>query len=67
MRRRSGMGAWKYDPAGQRFYSIDDASVMAEKAAWVVSPRAGGVAAWELSGDTPDAELLAALRSGLSA
>jgi chitinase len=67
MRRRSGMGAWKYDPASLQFYSVDDASVMAEKAAWVVSNGLGGIATWELSGDTPDAELLAALHSGLSA
>ncbi|MBB5158400.1 chitinase [Saccharopolyspora phatthalungensis] len=66
MHRRSGMGAWKYDPAGKRFFSVDDTAVMAEKAAWVATRGLGGVAAWELGGDTPDGELLAALRSGLS-
>lgn len=67
MHRRSGMGAWKYDAESKRFYSVDDAAVMAEKAAWVVKRGLGGVAAWELGGDTPDAELLASLRSSLSA
>lgn len=66
MGRTVGMGASKYDAVGKKFYSVDDPTVMAEKAAWVVRRGLGGVAAWELSGDTPDAALLTALAAGLS-
>ncbi|MGI8310854.1 glycosyl hydrolase family 18 protein [Saccharopolyspora hattusasensis] len=65
MSRKVGMGASKYDAAGRVFYSVDDAAVMAEKAAYLVNAGLGGFAAWELSGDTPDAVLLSTLSAGL--
>ncbi|MEU5852377.1 glycoside hydrolase family 18 protein [Saccharopolyspora shandongensis] len=65
MSRKVGMGASKYNAAGRIFYSVDDAGVMADKAAYLVNKGLGGFAAWELRGDTPDAVLLSTLSAGL--
>jgi chitinase len=38
---------------------------MAAKADYVRSNRLGGIMFWELSGDTPDGELVSAIAGGL--
>ncbi len=60
-------GAWLYDPATQVFRTFDDPAVMQAKACFVRALGLGGVMMWELSGDTPDAELTAALQATLTA
>lgn len=64
--RKPTMGAWKYDAAGKFFYSFDDAGVMAEKVAWVISKGLLGVSTWELSQDS-NGELIKALKDALDA
>jgi chitinase len=61
--RRAG-AAWLYD--GTTFWTYDDPSVMQLKAQYVRKQRLGGVMFWELSGDTPDGDLIGALADGLS-
>jgi chitinase len=61
--RRAG-AAWLFD--GTTFWTLDDPAVMAEKAQYVRRNRLGGLMFWELSGDTPDGELIGAIASGLS-
>jgi chitinase len=51
--------AWLFD--GTTFWTFDDPQVMQEKARYVRHSRLGGVMFWELSGDTADGELIAAL------
>src|SRR5215208_2894006 len=48
--------AWLFD--GTTFWTFDDAPVMAAKADYVRRNRLGGIMFWELSGDTPDGELI---------
>jgi chitinase len=55
--------AWLYD--GNTFWTFDDPPVMAAKAKYVDANRLGGVMFWELSGDTPDGELISALADSL--
>lgn len=56
--------AWLFD--GTTFWTFDDPAVMAAKAAYVRANRLGGIMFWELSGDTPDGELIDAIAGGLS-
>jgi chitinase len=56
--------AWLYD--GTTFWTYDDPSVMQLKAQYARKQRLGGVMFWELSGDTPDGDLIGALADGLS-
>ena len=56
--------AWLFD--GTTFWTFDDPPIMAGKAAYVREQKLGGVMFWELSGDTPDGELVDAISSGLS-
>jgi chitinase len=55
--------AWLFD--GTTFWTFDDPAVMAAKADYVADNRLGGIMFWELSGDTPDGELIAAIAGGL--
>jgi chitinase len=54
--------AWLFD--GTTFWTFDDPPVMAAKAEYVRQNRLGGIMFWELSGDTPDGELIAAIADG---
>jgi chitinase len=56
--------AWLFD--GSTFWTLDDPRVLAQKAAYVNDNDLGGIMFWELSGDTPDGELIRAIASGLS-
>lgn len=60
-------GAWLYDPGTQVFRTYDDPAVMQAKACFVRALGLGGIMMWELGGDTPDAELTAALHASLNA
>ncbi len=51
--------AWLFD--GSTFWTYDDPDVMAQKRAYVISKGLRGVMFWELSGDSDDGELIAAL------
>ena len=51
--------AWLFD--GNTFWTFDDPAVMAAKAEYVRERKLGGVMFWELSGDTPNGELISAL------
>ena len=55
--------AWLFD--GTTFWTFDDPAVMKHKAHYVLQNRLGGIMFWELSGDTPDGELITALADGL--
>jgi chitinase len=57
--------AWIYDSAAQIFWSYDDPQSLGLKADYVQQRDLGGVMFWELSGDTADGELIAALHAGL--
>ena len=56
--------AWLFD--GSTFWTFDDPPVMRAKAEYVRRNGLGGIMFWELSGDTPDGELIGAIASGLS-
>jgi chitinase len=56
--------AWIFN--GNTFYTFDDPSVMTIKAKYVRNKGLGGAMFWELSGDTPDGQLVSALAAGLS-
>jgi chitinase len=55
--------AWLYD--GTSFWTFDDPAIMSAKAEYVSRNRLGGIMFWELSGDTPNGELISAIASGL--
>ncbi len=55
--------AWLYD--GTTFWTFDDPPVMAAKAEYARRNRLGGIMFWELSGDTPDGELIDAIAGAL--
>jgi len=54
--------AWLFD--GTTFWTFDDPAVMAAKAEYVRERNLGGIMFWELSGDTPDGELISAIAGG---
>ena len=54
--------AWLFD--GTTFWTFDDQAVMQDKAEYVRQNGLGGVMFWELSGDTPDGELIGAIAGG---
>jgi len=54
---------WTFN--GSEFWSFDDPESIGWKAGYVGDRALRGVMFWELSGDTPDAELLNALRTSL--
>jgi chitinase len=55
--------AWLFD--GTTFWTFDDPKVMKHKAQFVRNNGLGGLMFWELSGDTPDGELIDAIADGL--
>jgi chitinase len=55
--------AWLFN--GTTFWTFDDPPVMAAKADYVRRNRLGGIMFWELSGDTPNGELVSAIANGL--
>jgi chitinase len=56
--------SWLFD--GTTFWTFDDPRVMKHKAHYVRKEGLGGIMFWELSGDTPDGELIDAISDGLS-
>jgi chitinase len=60
---RRADAAWLFD--GTQFWTFDDPGVMRQKTRYVNKNRLGGIMFWELSGDTPDGELIAAIADGL--
>jgi len=54
---------WTFD--GSEFWSFDGPESLGSKADYVESEGLRGIMFWELSGDTPQGDLLGALRSGL--
>jgi chitinase len=54
--------AWLFD--GTTFWTFDDPAIMQDKAEYVRQNRLGGIMFWELSGDTPDGELIDAIAGG---
>ena len=56
--------AWLFD--GTTFWTFDDPQAMKEKAKYVRKNDLGGIMFWELSGDTPDGELIGSIADGLS-
>jgi len=54
--------AWLFD--GTTFWTFDDPPIMRAKADYVSRNRLGGIMFWELSGDTPEGELIAAIADG---
>jgi chitinase len=61
---RRAAAAWLYD--GTTFWTYDDPPVMELKAQYVRRNRLGGIMFWELSGDTPEGDLIGAIADGLS-
>jgi chitinase len=55
--------AWLFD--GTTFWTFDDPTVMKHKARYVRKNDLGGIMFWELSGDTPNGELIEAIDEGL--
>ena len=56
--------AWLFD--GNTFWTFDDPKVMQDKAHYVRKLSLAGVMFWELSGDTPDGELVKTLHTALN-
>jgi chitinase len=56
--------AWLFD--GTTFWTFDDPQAMKEKAKYVRKNGLGGLMFWELSGDTPDGELIGSIADGLA-
>jgi chitinase len=57
--------AWLFNALTSTFWTFDDPPVMAAKADYVRRNRLGGIMFWELSGDTPNGELVSAIANGL--
>jgi chitinase len=55
--------AWLFD--GTTFWTFDDPPIMAAKAEYASRNHLGGIMFWELSGDTPNGELIEAIAGGL--
>jgi chitinase len=52
---------WLYSPTDRVFWTFDGKRVMGDKAEYADHRNLGGVIFWELTGDTPDGELVEAL------
>ncbi len=61
------VGGTAYARCGDQWWSFDTPATIKTKMAYARSKNLGGAFAWELSGDTPRADLLTALATGLSA
>ncbi len=62
---RSG-ASWLYNPTTGIFWTLDDPAVLRAKALLARATGLGGLMFWELSGDTPDGQLIAAIDKGLN-
>jgi chitinase len=62
---RSG-ASWLYNPSTGIFWTLDDPLVLMTKALLARATGLGGLMFWELSGDTPDGQLIAAIDKGLN-
>ena len=62
---RSG-ASWLYNPSTGIFWTLDDPLVLRAKALLARATGLGGLMFWELSGDTPDGQLIAAIDRGLN-
>jgi chitinase len=62
VRHEDSGAAWLYD--GTTFWTFDDPPIMAAKAEYARENGLGGIMFWELSGDTPNGELIAAIADG---
>ena len=60
------IGGTAYASCGDEWWSYDTPATITTKMAYVRRTDLGGAFAWELSGDTPSADLLRAMRAGLS-
>ncbi|MEU4423645.1 glycoside hydrolase family 18 protein [Actinoplanes sp. NPDC024001] len=58
------VGGQAYARCGGQWWSYDTPETIAAKVAYARSRSLGGLFAWELAGDTPDAALLTALAAG---
>jgi chitinase len=59
-------GGTAYAHCGDQWWSYDTPETIKAKMAYARSKSLGGAFAWELSGDTPNADLLTAMSTGLS-
>lgn len=64
-RDRACKADWLYSPTDQVFWTFDGKRVMRNKADYVDRRNLGGVMFWELTGDTPDGELVRVLHRHL--
>jgi chitinase len=62
---RSG-ASWLYNPSTGIFWTLDDPIVLRAKALLARATGLGGLMFWELSGDTADGQLVAAIDKGLN-
>ena len=62
VRHEDSGAAWLYD--GTTFWTFDDPPIMAAKAEYARDSGLGGIMFWELSGDTPNGELIGAIADG---
>jgi chitinase len=60
------IGGTAYASCGDQWWSYDTPATIRTKMAYVRTHGLGGAFAWELSGDTPSADLLKAMSSGLA-
>jgi chitinase len=60
------IGGTAYASCGRQWWSYDTPETISAKMAYVRRTKLGGAFAWELSGDTPSADLVKAMRAGLS-
>jgi chitinase len=65
-RHRDGYAKAAWLSNGTSFWTFDDPAIMHEKARYVRKENLGGLMFWELSGDTPDGELIDAISDGLN-
>ena len=59
-------GGQAYAHCGDQWWSYDTPDTLRAKMAWARGRGLAGAFAWELSGDTPDAELVRAMAAGLA-
>jgi chitinase len=59
------VGGTAYAHCGEQWWSYDTPATIKAKMAYAKSKSLGGAFAWELSGDTPNADLLTAMSTGL--
>lgn len=58
------VGGTSYSHCGNEWWSFDTPETIIDKMAWAKKQGMGGAFFWELSGDTPNGELITAIREG---